>query len=93
MEDDKLENPSRASFMKVLAPCCNIHLHWIGPPGSELQSLFHDVEISGTDDPECFFTISYCPGQYSTVAVKDEQATSKQPAAVLDTSHLQKLVL
>ena len=78
--------------MKVIAPCCNIHLEWTGLPGSELKSLFHDVVILGTDEPDCFFTISYHPGQYSTGAVKDEQATSKQSAAVLDTSHLQKLV-
>ena len=88
-----MENTSRALFMKVIAPCCNIQLQWIGPPGSELQSLFHDVAISGTDDPDCFFTISYYPVQYSTAAVKDEQATSKQPAAVLDRSHPQKLVI
>ena len=93
MEEDKLENSSKALFMKVIAPCCNIQLQWIGPPGSELESLFHVVAILGTDNPDCFFTISYNTVQYSRAAVKDEQGTSKQSVAVLrDKSPIQKLV-
>ena len=78
----EVEDTSRT----VLAPCCNIQLQWIGPPSSKPIPLFHEVDITGTTEPDCSFTISYYPGQYRTT----EQKTSKQ--RTLDGPH-RKLVI
>ena len=80
MDDDKLVDTYGAQKSHI-APCCNIQLQWIGPPGSELKQLLKRFEILGTTEPDCSFTISYNPGQYSisTTPTEDEQETSEQP--------------
>ena len=65
---------------KWITSSCYIHLQWIGPSGSEVIPLFHNVTISGTTEPDCSFTIYYYPNQVGAVAARN--ATSCKQHAV-----------